>query len=283
MTTTSLFQSASRAAFAVACMLHPASASATAWQPGITDHPLEQRMVITLAAVTPGTDMVQRERLPRSGMLYRIRVELAEQAVPSNAEWSLVVAGTSAGLAARLTRLGTDVRELVLPRPLGFGVHAGDSISVHVRLAAGAAQPLVLRVVLEYEAAPSRLAVAPVQALPIDQTDAGSTRSWALEAPVSARVLTLSGLVLVGAGELILHDVETGDVVWRETVQPCSGEGFVGAAGVVRGGFALHAGRTYRLSAVPAADGTRVVADAQTVVEILLLPARALVATRATR
>jgi hypothetical protein len=284
MTNMSLMLQSIRCTLAAAACLVPAgAASASESQLRIIDHPLEQRMVITVAPVAPGAELLQVGILPRRGILYRISIELPETADPSSElEWSLVLSGTSAGVFAPLARFGSQLRQLMLPRPFGFGVAAGDLVHVHLQVHATAAEPVALRIVLDYEVieeSPSRLAIVPVQASASDSASA-PVRGWLLVAPVGGRVLALAGLTVIGAGELILEDVETGAVVWRETVQPGRSEGFGGSAGLIRGGFSLDAGRTYRLRGVATPNGP-VVAVAEAAVEALLRPVPTYIANAA--
>jgi hypothetical protein len=263
---------------AAAWILFPAVASATEPQLTIVDHATEMRMVVTLRPVSAGAELVQAGHLPRAGMLYRFRVELLGPAAVSGAGdgWQVGLSVIQSGARVQLAQLGLATPERALPRPLGFQVEAGDSIHVSVQVPTTAEEPLQLRVVIEYE--PLDL---PVSRLPIIQltaleavVDGASPRSWEWTAPVGGRVMVVTGLAVVSTGELVLEDVESGVVIWRETVQPRTGEAFESAPGIVRAGVTVQAGRAYRLTALGAGDTIPVTAG-RGEVQAMLLPGRA--------
>lgn len=72
---------------------------------------------------------------------------------------------------------------------------------------------------------------------------------------------------------LRLEDVESGVVIWRETLQPRNGEAFESPAGMVRAGVAVLAGRAYRLTAHGTGDALPVIAGPGDV-QAMMLPGR---------
>jgi hypothetical protein len=214
----------------------------------ITDRPGGRQVAIAVV-LQPGT-AEHTVALLRGMMVHRISAELHTahgQSAP--VQWSASVSAGRGGLRTSLGRLGAMRHAVDLPRLLGVELHAGDPITIRVELSAGA-DAVELEIVLHYEAAGqhgSRMAVLPLQ-LQSDTMSEGTAWLWTQQH--DGRLMAVSGLDVVGAGELLLHDVETGAVVWRETVQPRNGQAFAGAADAVRAGVLLQAGRTYRLSAI---------------------------------
>jgi hypothetical protein len=218
----------------------------------ITSRPGERQVAIAVV-LQPGT-AEHTVTLPRGIMIHRISAELrAPDGQSAQAQWSASVSASRGGLRTSLGRLGTARHAVDLPRLLGVELHAGDTITIRVELAADA-DVVELGMVLHHEPVGqhgSRMAVLPLQAQP-DAASEGTAWLWTQQ--LDGRLMALSGLDIVGAGELRLQDVETGAVVWRETVQPRNGQAFAGAADAVRAGVLLQAGRTYRLSAVARGD-----------------------------
>jgi hypothetical protein len=231
------------AATAAACLLQPASAAAEQ-SLQITSSAAERRMVITTAGAATGSEAVWSGALQEGGVVTRFVVEpVDEHAVMAG--WAIELSGTLGGVAVRFGRFDAELRELVLPKPLGFRFEAGDSITL--RLAAGSASAS-WRIVAEYElldAPVSRLAVLPFQLERV-----GDDKSaWELTAPVSGRLLALAGLTAAGSTELSLEDSESGAMVWREVVSTGTAESFGCAQGIVRVGVMIRQDRTYRMVA----------------------------------
>jgi hypothetical protein len=219
----------------------------------VLDQPAEQRMLVSVAPLTAGAAVTRVAVLPRGGMIHGLRVELYDVAgTPWTGAWTVAVSAAPAGLQSSQIGLGHLRRRLELPRPLGIAITAGDSMLLRIRIDGDSAHALQLRIVLDYEPqalVSSRIPVAPIRAEATVAADA-ATAGWEWSVPVDGRVMAVAGLAVAHAAELVLMDVEAGTVIWRETVQPQTGEAFGGTADVVRVGVLLKSDRLYRLMLV---------------------------------
>jgi hypothetical protein len=256
MTTSNLLQRLLPSLAMACCILSAEAAAAAASDVRVLDQPAEQRVLVNVASLTAGAAVTRVAILPRAGMIHRLSVELYDGAgTPWAGAWTVAVGAAPAGVQSPQIGLGHLRRQLELPRPLGIAVAAGDSMLLRIRIDGDGGQPLELRIVLDYEAQSalaSRIAVVPVRVEAI-AASAETTAGWEWRVPVDGRVMAVTGLVVAHAAELVLLDVEAGTVIWRETVQPQTGEAFGGKADVVRVGVLLKSDRLYRLMLVTGA------------------------------
>jgi hypothetical protein len=251
------------AALAVTVMLPAAGASAVsvggAAAPAlqVRDEPTEQRLLLQVSPVGSGVSLRAAGVLPRAALLHRIEAVLRHaDGSPAGGAWEADVTIACGGLATLLGRVGHASPRHDVPRPLGVAFAAGDSVHVHVRVAAADTGTLVLHVTVHYEpddGSRSRMPVISVAAPP--ETAAGSAQEWQWRAPADGRLLAVTGLQVTTAGLLVLQDAESGAVLWQETVQPRTGPAFGAAPEAVRSGARVEAGRVYRLTLVPAVPG----------------------------
>jgi hypothetical protein len=85
--------------------------------------------------------------------------------------------------------------------------------------------------------------------------------------------MALAGVPADLTGEMILEDAETGTAMWREVLQPVSGESFGRRGDVIRIGAQVQAGRRYRLT-LRTADDVTDTAAAGLLLHALLMPVR---------
>jgi hypothetical protein len=207
------------------------------------------RVVISLGPLSSdGALVAGAVRLPRRIMLHRVSIEMldADGGVLEGITFEATLGRASGDDALRPLVHLTMVRSaFALPRPLGLRLDAGETVNVFGSLGSGTGAALYMNITLEYEPLDgpvSRLAALPLQ---IQVTDAPGSE-W--RAPVDGRLMALAGLPANLSGELVLEDVETGAVVWREVLQSASSEAFSRLGDVVRVGAPVREGRMYRLT-----------------------------------
>lgn len=181
------------------------------------------------------------------------RIALDAAAGSAGADWEVRIVVVAAEGEITLARLGPQVTELVVPRPLGYLVRAGEEIRVE---RSGGASGLPKGVIIEYEAGSgtSRLGVLPAAMSAV----AGDV--WT--APISGRILAFADVPTTATG-LVLVDATSGAVIWRDN-RAAGGPSFSGGANLVRAGIMVEAGRSYLLRV----DG------AAAPLQALILPAR---------
>jgi hypothetical protein len=256
MTNSNLLQRVLPSLALAGCILGAEATAAAASDVRVLDQPAEQRILVSVAKLTAGAAVTQVAILPRGGMIYRLSVELHDAAgTPWAGAWTVTMGSAPAGLQSPQIGLGHLRRQLLLPRPLGIAIAAGDSMLLRIRIDGDSGQALQLRIALDYEPQAlrsSRIAVVPIRIEATSGSDE-ATAGWEWRVPVDGRVMAVAGLVVAQAAELVLMDVEAGTVIWRETVQPQTGEAFGGTADVVRVGVLLKSDRLYRFMLVTGA------------------------------
>jgi hypothetical protein len=235
-------------AVALAATVLPGAAAAAPPAFRLVDDTAERRLVLYLQATGSGTIVEAGTALPRTGLLHRVEATLLRaDGTPATGEWEAVVSLGGGALHAPAGRVNRRSPRHDVPRPLGVAFHAGDTLRVRATVAAADTGGLELRITLHYEAGDagrSRIPVIAVGAAPA----AGAGAEWEWHAPADGRLLAVTGLHVSAAGMLVLQDAATGDVVWRETVQPRSGPAFGAAPDAIRSGVAVEGGRAYRLT-----------------------------------
>jgi hypothetical protein len=254
----------------------------------------EQRIAVVIgpidAAAAAGSAFGWSARLPHGVMLHHVSIALVDatgRPFAGTAAWTAALLGSTGSWSMSLDRRSALVHTLELPRPLALHIEATDSIMVrgHVKIVSGSG-PVHIQITLAYEPLGSpltRFAVMPLavrltpRASVVEVPDAAVAHEWV--APVDGRLMVLLGLPADATGELVLEDVESGDTLWREILQPLTGEGFGRRADVVRVGAPVRAGRLYRLTLhAPGPAGT---APDGRQVHALLAPVRSALAVAA--
>jgi hypothetical protein len=263
-------------AAAVLFLLGPAAAAAEAGPvvTEIVDRPHEQRLLIAVGPIAPaagGSVVTVRAPLPRGVMLYRFAAELVDAggAPVGDVAWRAAVsARRAAAVAMPLVRLSASERAVLLSRPFGFRLEAGDSILIELEipdLAAHGHGSVVLEMSIGYESlggAVSRMAVLAYE--PENRrgkTESGSQgapagRSWEWRSVTEGRIVTIAGVALHNARELVIEDVQAGTVVWRLRAGESGGPEFRRPDTAVRPGIVVEPGRIYRLTII-AESGAR--------------------------
>jgi hypothetical protein len=251
-----------------------AAAAVAAEEPhlSVTDDVDRRQLLLDTGPLSAGAGFDRVAVAEQSLLVYRFAIErIGGDGAAGAGDWSAVVFIRVGGVHTELARLSGDSPEVLLPRPLGFGIRAGDTIGLRVRYHDADGEALHLRVTAEYEplhGRVSRLAVVPVDPMWISgpaAADSGSAEAgdlasaladgWTWEAAVAGRLLALAGFASTVHGELVLTDRATGAVLWRHAFQPAGSESFAAHDGVVRVGVAIEAGRSYHLSITgPAAE-----------------------------
>lgn len=270
----------------------------------ILDLEREQRFILSLGPVgllAPGLESVGRimraERVARAAMWYRVEAALYDSSgrvVGDGHPWrvDLLVrpANDPAGADFRpLAHLRAAAPVLILPKPLGYDVRAGDSLMVVITVAAPLVEALgsvTLQVTVDYEPVElrmSRLAVLPMglgmQAdVVADETvgEVGAHRRWDWTQEMSGRLLAISGSMLDAARELRLEDAQSGAVLWWTVFPSRAGHPTSEhALQCIRLGVVLEAGRSYRLTVISPGEAQAGQRDSGAdVVHALLLPSR---------
>jgi hypothetical protein len=240
-----------------AALLSPLAASAASLRSGTVQAAPAAQFVVSADLPAGGVDAEMIEVMATGAVLYRFTFEIvARDGRPySAAGWEATVFMGGHALRADLVRLSAGQHEVVLPRPLGFSVRAGDSLGVRVTLRTATSAAVHLRLVAEYEPLQRRFSRFPAIAAPAVPEDRrtlpeGSV-SWLWETPVSGWLLALAGVNHADGGELILQDAETGALIWRHVFEE-SVNGEPAAAAVVLVGTTVQTGRNYRLIATSA-------------------------------
>lgn len=247
MTTLRVIRSTAAGLCAV-CLVQPAVARAAEQALRISSDSAEQKIVVVTGYAVPGEEARWVGVLPTGGVVHRVRIEVVPRTTGSPAPWSVEVFAVVAGVAVHIARFDEHATDWSLPRPLGVRLSAGDSVNIRARLSAGAA-PLAWRIVADYEsfdAPQSRLAVLPFE-LAAAARESSGVASWEWRMALDGRLLAIAGVCVEGSAQLVLEDVESGVIVWREVVDAqTAAPGCDGT--VVRAGVVLGAGLTYRLS-----------------------------------
>jgi hypothetical protein len=252
-----------------------ASAAAAAVHPPVRQAPrVPDRIVIVIEATAAREHEVYTFAggavLTHGIMAHRLTIDVLDSEgarVEANVEAAINATAPAAG-SRLLGHMTSAQRVFDLPRPLGLRLEAGDSVQLHGRVSAAAAETLYVVVMVEYEPLDAPASRLPVHAVQIQLAGAMMTE-W--RSPVDGRVMALAGLCADLAGELVLEDAETGAVLWREVLRPASGEAFGGGTSVVRIGTQVSAGRLYRLTLRSTGD---VPAAADLLLHALLVPLR---------
>jgi hypothetical protein len=237
---------------ASAALLSPLGASAASFRSSAAQPAPTAQIVLAAGLLTDDSEAVLTEVVANGAILYRFTFEIVtlDGRPCSAAAWEATVFVVGSGMRAELVRLSAGRHDVVLPRPLGFSVGAGDSLGVRVRLRCEAGDSVHLRLVAEYEPLQLRFSRFPAVAAPAVPEGSGTlpeSVSWLWETPVSGWLLALSGMDHVNSGELILQDAESGALIWRHLFeQPVSGTADAASA-VILVGTSVQAGRSYRL------------------------------------
>jgi hypothetical protein len=261
---------------ASAALLSPLGASAASLRSSATQPASTAQIVLAAGLLTDDSEAVMSEVVANGGILYRFTFEIVtlDGRPCSAAAWEATVFVIGNGMRAELVRLSAGRHEVLLPRPLGFSVGAGDSLGVRVRLRCEAGDSVHLRLVAEYEPLQlrfSRFPAVAAPAIPEESATRPESVSWLWETPVSGWLLALSGMDHVDGGELILQDVESGALIWRHLFeQPVSGTAETASA-VILVGTTVQAGRSYRLI-VTSAAAAGVAAEPVHTLQAMVLP-----------
>lgn len=202
----------------------------------------ERRMELAMTSRSSGSARTER-MIAENVMAYRFSVESA----PSGA-WSVTVriAG-SAGVAT--LELSNEAPEIVLPRPLGLLLKAGDTLSALARYDTDGVEEAV-RLHIDHEASDrsgSRLAIRPVRA-DAHSSSGDTAASWRLTPDVSGRVLALAGLPMQRVRTIALTDEVSGETLWSTTLDHKASRAYCPA--LPRLGAQVEAGRAYRVDVV---------------------------------
>jgi hypothetical protein len=245
---------------ASAALLSPLGASAASLRSNAMPPAATAQIVLAANLLTDDSEAVMAEVVASGAIVYRFTFEIITldgRPCPA-AAWEATVFVVGYGVRAELVRLSAARHEVILPRPLGFSVGAGDSLGVRVRLCGEAGDSVHLRLVAEYEPLQLRFSRFPAVAAPAVPEESGTVPesvSWLWQTPVSGWLLALSGMEHVHGGELILQDAESGALIWRHLFeQPVSGTTNAASA-VILVGTTVQAGRSYRLVVTSAAAG----------------------------
>jgi len=211
-----------------------------------------RRLLLRFEATTDSAHVhhVAHQHVSQPMMAQRFRVDpagaLARSGLPDTGAWhaELRVHGRDVGVQLRFT---PDEREVVLPRPLGVALRAGDSITLVVH-----APRLVLLLSIDYEPLDGRGARLSVDPLSADLTSGDNARavSWEFSPEFGGRVLAVCGALLARAASVQLVSVTSGEVLWSLTLPVHAQHGSGEVRNVVRLGVPVRAGEIYRLTAI---------------------------------
>jgi hypothetical protein len=242
---------------ALVALTSPLAASAASHRSGTVQLAPAAQLVVSADLRIGGSEAEMIEVVATDAILYRFTLEIVSRNGRSghDAGWEATIFLGSQFMRVDLVRMSAGQQEMVLPRPLGFTVAAGDSLGIRVTLPA-ASDSVHLRLVAEYEPLQrrfSRFPAIPAPATPEEpgMLPAGSV-SWLWEAPVSGWLLALVGMNHANGSELVLQDAESGKLIWRHVFEPPVNGSPNAAAAVVLVGTTVEAGRSYRLIAISA-------------------------------
>lgn len=172
-------------------------------------------------------------------------------------------------IMGRIVAFGTETQAVALPRPLGYRVHAGDSVLVAAALFNPTARPLdslYVRVRIDYATTDSRARHTAVLPLYLDAHDEPGGGARAFDVPpgrwetsaewspaVPGRLLAAGAHLHKHGVAIILEDVTARKILWRAT-PTCDRDGEIVGMPIklFRGGdgVRLDPGHVYRLTAI---------------------------------
>lgn len=242
----------------------------------------EQRMVV-LMRVSDQAEGTVHVPVLRTALVHGIFAELVDaEGRRLSAPFVLQVFGAARAVAdaempSALLRLSADHPGLILPRQYGVPIEAGDSLRLSAQLPEGI--DVELRITLEYELpgqASQRMPVRAVAATAaivrpvarVTETEA----EWVLYPDADGRLLAIAGRQVIGAEEMVLQDVATGEELWRERLNNGGSRSAAQRRTIARPAVLVEKGRTYRLRVRFATVEQRTAMDGDDAPLALLLP-----------
>lgn len=196
---------------------------------------------------TPGAERRLVTEIQALGMLHRFQAGIfnkqSGQPVESDAPWGATIFAAKSDAESWLAappsvRLSTGAPEVRIARPYGMQLDAGAPMTIVAALPVSNEPGTVLRITIEYEAAPATR----FPAVLIASEETVATDSWTWRAEVSGKLVMISGRLLADAETLVLEDLTTGLVIWQSPPRLLRGA-------VIRPIAVVEAGRRYRLRA----------------------------------
>jgi hypothetical protein len=210
----------------------------------------EAQPLLVVFTGAEAVDAREAVELQQAGLVWRVRLEAPDSAA---GEWTVVVYLVTGGRRTAVIWLGNGQLSTELPRPLGIPFEAGDSLHVHLAVLHEGGLPGGVRVSIDYEQRAEQTSRMPVLPLrPAPGSTAATAHAWDWTMAGDGRLMAVAGLRAEVIGEVLLQDAETGEVLWRETLQPDNAQAFGVTSDVVRSGVLLRAGRSYRLTIIGA-------------------------------
>lgn len=217
-------------------------------------HRVEEKQFVfligPLAGAATGAELTVALPVPVTGMIFRVNAALVDSAGRSfgaDVSWGMTLFtmkpdAQSWRLPAATARLSTGSPEVLIERPYGQLIVAGDSMTIVAALPPEGAPGAVLRITMDYEAVPATR-VAAVMIAP-EETVASSSWTWRPE--VTGKLVMIIGHQLTTARTLVLENATTGEVIWDSGPKPQYGQ----SDDLIRPVATVQAGGLYRLRAV---------------------------------
>lgn len=260
---------ARRVALIVSLALLPETARATAGRaPGAAEADADgrvtfvdgTRMLVSLAAFDPADDRpgsdLRRLAIPMTEevLLFGFRAELldaGDRGVAQAGPWRIEIA------VARGTLLALDdaLAELVVPRPFGIRLRAGDSLIVTGRRPAPRARGEQLTLAIDYDRPSTRRRLPAVASTGIARWTAVDTAArtvdieWEWRASTDGRLVSVTLPRVDRALALQVMDLENGDVLWEGPILLGADAAAPGTGLVLRPDVRVRQGRRYGVRA----------------------------------
>lgn len=218
------------------------------------------RMLVSLAAFDPadgrpGSD-VRRIAIAMTEevLLYGFRAELLDandRALSASGPWRIEIAVARGSLLA----LDEALDELVVPRPFGLRMRAGDSLIVVGRRPAPIARGELLSLAIDYERPVSRRRLPAVASSVVARWTAVDTASrtvdieWEWRATTDGRLVSLTLPRIERAVALQVVDLESGDLLWQGPLLLGADAAAPGTGLVLRPDVRVRQGRRYGVRA----------------------------------
>jgi hypothetical protein len=217
-------------------------------------HRVEEKQFVfligPLAGAEAGAELRATLPVPVTGMIFRVASDLMDGAgrtFGSDVSWGMTLFtmkpdAQSWMLPPATARLSNGSPEVMIERPYGQLIVAGDSMLIVAALPTEGAPGAVLRITMDYEAVPSSR-VAAVMIAPEETVASGS---WTWRPEVSGKLVMITGRQLAAARTLVLENATTGEVIWDSGPKPSYGQ----SDDLVRPVATVQAGGLYRLRAI---------------------------------